>query len=66
MKIGLGHLRLRPDDFWRMTLPEFLAAAEGYCESKGGGGATANVRPPTRAEIADLSAHFDDQGLPLK
>jgi uncharacterized phage protein (TIGR02216 family) len=27
MEIGLGHLRLAPQDFWRMTLPELAAAA---------------------------------------
>lgn len=27
MEIGLGHLRLAPRDFWRMTLPELAAAA---------------------------------------
>jgi uncharacterized phage protein (TIGR02216 family) len=62
MKIGLGHLGLRPADFWRMTLPEFMAAAEGYCESKGGGGASVTINPPTRAEIDEVSALFDDQG----
>lgn len=27
MEIGFGHLRLAPDHFWRMTLPELAAAA---------------------------------------
>lgn len=27
MEIGLGHLRLSPRDFWRMTLPELATAA---------------------------------------
>ncbi|HEY4343034.1 MAG TPA: phage tail assembly chaperone [Parvibaculum sp.] len=29
MELGLGHLRLAPRDFWRMTLPELAAAARG-------------------------------------
>ncbi|WP_244613228.1 phage tail assembly chaperone [Methylosinus sp. Ce-a6] len=53
---------MRPDDFWRMTLPEFFAACDGYLESKGvrrgghGGGA------PTRAEVDALFARLDEQG----
>lgn len=31
MEIGLGHLRLAPEDFWRMTLPELAAAARRSC-----------------------------------
>lgn len=60
MKIGLGHLRLPPDAFWRMTLPEFFAACDGYLESKGvkksGDGA------PTRDEVDALFAQLDEQG----
>ncbi len=26
MDIGFGHLKLAPDQFWRMTLPELAAA----------------------------------------
>jgi uncharacterized phage protein (TIGR02216 family) len=61
MRIGLGHLRMNPDDFWRMTLPEFFAACDGYMESRGvrkGG----RVGPPTRAEVDALFAQIDDQG----
>lgn len=61
MKIGLGHLRMAPDAFWRMTLPEFFCACDGYLESKGvrkGGAAAA----PTREEVDALFAKVDDQG----
>lgn len=27
MSLGLGTLRMRPETFWRMTLPELAAAA---------------------------------------
>lgn len=61
MKIGLGHLRLSPDAFWRMSLPEFFAACSGYLEARGvrsdvGAGA------PTREEIDELMATLDGQG----
>ena len=29
MRLGLGRLRLAPEVFWRMTLPELRAAAGG-------------------------------------
>jgi uncharacterized phage protein (TIGR02216 family) len=61
MRIGLGHLRMSPDDFWRMTLPEFFAACDGYMEARGvrKGGRAA---PPTRVEVDALFAQLDDQG----
>lgn len=60
MRIGLGHLRMRPADFWSMTLPEFFAACDGYLESKGvrKGGAGA----PSREEVDALFSKLDDQG----
>lgn len=33
MEIGLGHMRLRPADFWSMSLPEWRAATIGHRES---------------------------------
>lgn len=59
MRLGLGHLRMRPDDFWRMTIPEFFAAVDGYLEAKGvrkGGG----VEPPTRAEVEAMFEKLKD------
>lgn len=35
MEFGFGHLKLAPDRFWRMTLPELAAAARHL---KPGGG----------------------------
>ncbi|TDX61923.1 putative phage protein (TIGR02216 family) [Methylosinus sp. sav-2] len=61
MRIGLGHLHMRPDDFWRMTLPEFFAACDGYLESRGVRKA-GRVAAPTRAEVDALFAQLDDQG----
>lgn len=56
MRLGLGHLRMRPDDFWRMTVPEFFSAVDGYLEAKGvkrDGG----IAPLTQAEV---EAMFDE------
>jgi uncharacterized phage protein (TIGR02216 family) len=61
MRIGLGHLRMRPDDFWRMTVPEFFAAVDGYLEAKGvrkGGDAQA---PLTSAEVETLFEQLKDK-----
>lgn len=62
MKIGLGHLRLSPDDFWNMTLVEFFAACDGYMESKGVKRGGAGNGAPTREEMAELFDMVDDEG----
>jgi uncharacterized phage protein (TIGR02216 family) len=53
MEIGLGHLRLAPRDFWRMTLPE-LAAASGAMPLP-------DPHSPTRVEFDALLERFPDQ-----
>ena len=61
MKIGLGHLRLAPHIFWRMTLTEFFAAVDGYLESKGvrkGGDAW---DAPTPEEVEALFAGLEKE-----
>jgi uncharacterized phage protein (TIGR02216 family) len=63
MRIGLGHLRLPPDAFWRMTLPEFFAACDGYMEAKGvRKGGRAGSDAPTREELDELFSKVDSQG----
>ncbi|MFM1815274.1 MAG: hypothetical protein RLZ98_1969 [Pseudomonadota bacterium] len=57
MAIGLGVLRLRPKDFWRMSVAELTAATEGLI---GGSGAP---RPPGRQEFAALMARFPDKEM---
>lgn len=59
MKIGLGHLRMRPDDFWKMSLPEFFAAIDGYLEAKGAKGAI-EVLPPSQDEVEAMFAALDN------
>jgi hypothetical protein len=61
MKIGLGHLRMRPDDFWKMSLPEFFAAIDGYMEAKGVGKDTA-LSPPTSEEVEAMFAAINAKG----
>lgn len=62
MTIGLGHLGMRPADFWALTLPEWLAAMDGYCEKHGIGKGGSDARPPSQAEIDDLVAVLKSKG----
>jgi len=65
MRIGLGHLRLAPREFWLMSLTEFEAAYQGLAESRG-------YKPPdpgtnavnggmSGSRLAELMAQFPDQ-----
>lgn len=55
MEIGLGHLRLAPRDFWRMTLPELAAAARD--------GAGSGAPHASRATLDELMTRFPDEML---
>jgi hypothetical protein len=57
MQMGLGVLRLRPADFWAMSLPEWRAAAEGYKLSQGGGEADEFIDASSLAALEE--AHPD-------
>lgn len=63
MRIGLGHLRMRPDDFWRMSLPEFFAAIDGYMESKGVKKGGDGILPLTRQEVEKLFADLEQKEM---
>lgn len=54
MEIGLGHLRLAPRDFWRMTLPELAAAARSIGNKSGAAGLS-------RGELKSLLDMFPDE-----
>ncbi len=54
MATGLGLLRLSPRDFWSMTPREFAAALRGI------NGIISTTAPPTRADLARLSALYPD------
>lgn len=61
MRIGLGHLRFRPDDFWKMTVPEFFAAVDGYLEAKGVRKGGDSQAPLTQAEVEALFDNLKDK-----
>lgn len=56
MKIGLGKMQMRPDDFWNMSLVEFYGALDGFAEFHSGG------RPPplSKGELDSLMERFPD------
>lgn len=55
MAFGFGILRLSPDAFWNLTIPELKAALRGR---KGGFGA---IEPLPRDAFAALMQRFPDQ-----
>lgn len=56
MKLALGKMGMRPDDFWNMSLIEFYAAMDGFAEFHSGG------KPPPlrRDELEDLMELYPD------
>jgi uncharacterized phage protein (TIGR02216 family) len=52
--VGLGLLRLPPDQFWAMTPREFAAAARRLMPNRPG-------RGPGRSDLAALMRRFPDQ-----
>lgn len=53
MELGLGQLRLAPDQFWRMTLQELNAAARGA-------GFVPSVVALSRSRLDELTQKFPD------
>jgi uncharacterized phage protein (TIGR02216 family) len=53
MAFGLGRLRLAPNDFWRMTLRELSAAAEGVNGVR--------APPMARGALEQLMKRFPDE-----
>jgi uncharacterized phage protein (TIGR02216 family) len=62
MKLGLGCLRYTPDTFWRLSLPEFFCAVDGFLESKGVRKEGSIRDAPTQEEMDALFAQLDDEG----
>ena len=54
MAIGLGALRLPPDTFWRMTLPELSAAASVFTKADGA---------MTRQALDALAEQYPDEDM---
>jgi uncharacterized phage protein (TIGR02216 family) len=55
MRIGFGVLRLSPEDFWRMTPRELMAAASGLYSMTGHG------KPLSRARFDELLKRYPDK-----
>lgn len=58
MALGLGHLHIPPEQFWRMTPRELFAAADGYLASKG---IAPGVEPMTKADVLRMSEDYEKQ-----
>jgi len=56
MKIGLGKMQIRPDDFWNMSLIEFYSAIEGFSEFHSSG----KPPPMQKDELEDLMERYPD------
>lgn len=59
METGLGVLRLSPNEFWFMTLGEFVAALDGWNAAQGGKKA-AKAPPMTRDRLDYLMEKYPD------
>jgi uncharacterized phage protein (TIGR02216 family) len=57
MRFGLGHLRLAPTAFWRLSMIEYDAAFVGYLEAKGAKPAGSDM---TRARLDELKSLYPD------
>ncbi|MGJ0397408.1 MAG: phage tail assembly chaperone [Methylocystis sp.] len=61
MRIGFGWLHLSPAEFWSMTIPELVAAADGFLIAAGH---NPDQTPHlTREEIAAIEEECRNQGL---
>ena len=58
MKLGLGHLKIAPRDFWAYSAIEWLAAVDGYRESLGAEGPGEKV---TREDLDHLEDLYEQQ-----
>lgn len=62
MEIGMGVLRIPPDQFWQMTMPEFKAAFDGYLISLGTNkGELSAMLPLSKEELVALQQKFPDK-----
>lgn len=57
MELGLGHMGMTPDQFWRLTMPEFRAKLEGFKEFHG---IKTKDPPPKVADIHAMMGVFPD------
>lgn len=57
MRVGLGHMQIRPADFWEYTLSEWLHAIDGYKDKNGSG----EPEPMSRGELGKLMKDYPDE-----
>tara|TARA_Y100000114_G_scaffold61189_1_gene56161 strand:- start:1129 stop:1302 length:174 start_codon:yes stop_codon:yes gene_type:complete len=55
-EIGLGILRLSPNDFWNMSVYEFYSALEGFKEFN----TDQSKKPLTKNRLKDLMERYPD------
>lgn len=56
MRLGLGHLKLPPKQFWSMTPRELKAASDAIMGQ--------GVLPPKRRDLATMMQRFPDKNNP--
>ena len=56
MEIGLGKMQIRPDDFWNMSMIEFISALNGFSDFHSGG----TPPPLSKNELEDLKERYPD------
>lgn len=56
MKLALGKMQMRPDDFWNMSLEELFAAFDGFAEFHSDG----KPPPMTKDKVQDLMERYPD------
>ena len=56
MEIGLGIIRISPNDFWNMSIYEFYSAVEGFKEFN----TDQSKKPMNKAKLDDLLERFPD------
>ena len=56
LETGIGVLRMTPNEFWNLTMIEFVCACEGFSKFHGGQSDT----PMTKDELQDLMERYPD------
>lgn len=64
MALGLGHLQIQPQQFWRMTPRELFAAADGYMRRMGVD-PDKIVEPITKREVEEWFANYEREQAEL-
>ena len=57
VKLALGTMQIRPDDFWNMSMPEFYMALQGF---KNFHAATEKEEPMSKDRLDELMELYPD------